>query len=49
MDQNNIVDELLNKLKSLEEKNSSLRESVESIKLKISNYKPGVDLEDGKR
>jgi hypothetical protein len=54
MDNNNIVDELLNKLKALEDRNALLRSDIEIVKTQISESKnikkdeEKVELEDGK-
>jgi hypothetical protein len=54
MENNNIVDELLNKLKALEDRNALLRSDIETVKSQISDSKntkqeeEKVELEDGK-
>ena len=51
MDSNNIVDELLNKVKTLEENRNILLSKIDSVKHEISNFSivksEVVELEDG--
>ena len=54
--ESNILDELLNKIKSLEETNSDLKSKVQNVKSQLKENKRdriesidgGVNLEDGK-